>query len=222
MSLHVYTCMYSIYVYSTLQECTNPCCNANTCQLAAGAVCAAGTCCTSTCQFRPYGTTCRPSNRECDIIEFCQGDSASCPADTYRRDGSTCNNGNDYCFDGACETYDSQCDFHFNTVKGDDRCYSQYNTRGDQFGNCGYDNSNFLSCATSDVNCGMLFCQTDGSYQRTASVSVTIVTVPVSRTNIECNGFTPQPGTDIRNPGLVNDGTRCGSGLVGYCVLLYI
>ena len=105
--------MYSIYVYSTLQECTNPCCNANTCQLAAGAVCAAGTCCTDTCQFRPYGTTCRPSNRECDIIEFCQGDSASCPVDTYRRDGSTCNNGNDYCFDGACETYDSQCQFHF-------------------------------------------------------------------------------------------------------------
>ena len=110
MSLHVY--VHVIYT-CTLQECTNPCCNANTCQLAAGAVCAAGTCCTSTCQFRPYGTTCRPSNRECDIIEFCQGDSASCPADTYRRDGSTCNNGNDYCFDGACETYDSQCDFHF-------------------------------------------------------------------------------------------------------------
>ena len=109
-------CIRTLYMhmYGTLQECTNPCCNANTCQLAAGAECSAGTCCNlATCRFRPYGTTCRLSSGGCDISEFCQGDSQSCPVDTYRRDGTTCNNGNDYCFDGTCQTYNSQCQFHF-------------------------------------------------------------------------------------------------------------
>ena len=32
----------------------------------------------------------------------------------------------------------------------------------------------------SDVNCGMLFCNSNGQYQRTANVGVTIVTVRVS------------------------------------------
>ena len=27
-------------------------------------------------------------------------------------------------------------------------------------------------------------------------------------------GFSPQPGTDVSNPALVADGTRCGSGRV--------
>ena len=39
-----------------------------------------------------------------------------------------------------------------------------------------------LSHSCSDVQCGMLFCQSSGQYQRTASVSVTIATVPVTRT----------------------------------------
>ena len=37
----------------------------------------------------------------------------------------------------------------------------------------------------SDVNCGMLFCATNGQYQRTASVGVTIVTVRPSF-RVEC------------------------------------
>ena len=30
--------------------------------------------------------------------------------------------------------------------KGDDRCYSFYNTRGDEFGNCGYTQTAFIPC----------------------------------------------------------------------------
>ena len=97
-----------------LQECNNPCCNANTCQLASGAQCSSGTCCDlSSCQFRPYGTECRASSSSCDISEYCSGEVQDCPVDTHRRDGTTCNGGNDYCFDGACQTLNSQCQFHF-------------------------------------------------------------------------------------------------------------
>ncbi len=41
-------------------ECTDPCCNAATCQLVAGAECPAGACCNN-CQFRSYGTECNKS-----------------------------------------------------------------------------------------------------------------------------------------------------------------
>ena len=103
-----------IILSPNIQECTNPCCNANTCQLADNAECSSGTCCDlSTCQHRPYGTSCRSSTGECDIAEFCLGDSQDCPVDTYHRDGTNCNNNNDYCFEGTCQTYNSQCRFHF-------------------------------------------------------------------------------------------------------------
>ena len=32
------------------------------------------------------------------------------------------------------------------TNKGDDDCYELANVRGDQFGNCGYNSSSFISC----------------------------------------------------------------------------
>ena len=96
------------------QECTNLCCNATTCQLASGAECSTGSCCDlSTCQMTPYGTTCRASTGQCDITEFCLGDSQDCPVDTYLRDGTSCNGNQDYCFEGTCQTLDSQCQFHF-------------------------------------------------------------------------------------------------------------
>jgi len=31
--------------------------------------------------------------------------------------------------------------------KGDDTCFSRYNIRGDQYGNCGYNATNFTACA---------------------------------------------------------------------------
>ena len=38
-------------------------------------------CCTSTCQFRPAGQTCRAEASECDEDELCTGSSDTCPAD---------------------------------------------------------------------------------------------------------------------------------------------
>src|SRR5437867_3646496 len=40
-----------------------------------------GDCCSSTCQFEPATTICRPAAGACDVAEFCTGSSSSCPAD---------------------------------------------------------------------------------------------------------------------------------------------
>ena len=97
-----------------MQECTNPCCNASTCQRTSAAQCATGQCCDlETCQLKEYGTPCRASNGSCDIAELCHGNSPECPADHYIRDGTECDGGNHFCFEGICQTLQSQCQLHF-------------------------------------------------------------------------------------------------------------
>ena len=94
------------------QECQNPCCNATTCMLADGADCGEGQCCEN-CQFKAYGTTCREAVRECDVMEYCNGDSPDCPANLQLQDGTSCSNNQSYCFTGVCRSHDQQCRFHW-------------------------------------------------------------------------------------------------------------
>ena len=95
------------------KECDDPCCNATTCTLAAGAQCTRGECCTNECQFKSFGTVCRNASGLCDIEEYCSGQSSECPEDFYLQDSSPCNNNQSYCFSGMCKTYDDQCQYHF-------------------------------------------------------------------------------------------------------------
>ena len=81
--------------------------------MADSAQCTKGECCTSTCQFKAAGTTCRSSSGQCDIEEYCSGESSECPADVYLQDGTSCNNNQAYCFSGECQTYNKQCQYHF-------------------------------------------------------------------------------------------------------------
>ena len=100
------------------QECTDPCCDANTCELVAGAECSPlfGDCCNNQCKLRAYGATCRAANGACDIAEYCSGTSVECPADSHHRDGTSCNNGQAYCSGGQCsKTLDQQCAEHYGT-----------------------------------------------------------------------------------------------------------
>uniref|UniRef100_A0A7N8YLD6 ADAM metallopeptidase domain 8a n=1 Tax=Mastacembelus armatus TaxID=205130 RepID=A0A7N8YLD6_9TELE len=85
----------------TLEECKNPCCNATTCKLKAGAQCAEGQCCQN-CQLKPTGSICRPKTGDCDLPEYCTGFSASCPTDAYTQNGLPCNYGKGYCYNGQC------------------------------------------------------------------------------------------------------------------------
>ncbi|MBI3785277.1 MAG: hypothetical protein HY270_17940 [Deltaproteobacteria bacterium] len=49
-----------------------------------------GSCCSSTCQFRSAGQTCRASAGQCDVAELCSGLSASCPSDTFVSSSTVC------------------------------------------------------------------------------------------------------------------------------------
>lgn len=44
-------------------------------------------------QLKPRATLCRGSYEECDLPEFCNGESEYCPADVYRKNGIECGSG---------------------------------------------------------------------------------------------------------------------------------
>uniref|UniRef100_A0A3Q2PF87 Disintegrin domain-containing protein n=1 Tax=Fundulus heteroclitus TaxID=8078 RepID=A0A3Q2PF87_FUNHE len=92
----------------TVEECKNPCCNATTCQLNAGAQCAEGECCHK-CQLKPTGSICRPRAGDCDLAEYCTGLSAACPADAFTQNGRLCNRGRGYCYNGQCPSRQDHC-----------------------------------------------------------------------------------------------------------------
>uniref|UniRef100_A0A3Q2CUU6 Disintegrin domain-containing protein n=1 Tax=Cyprinodon variegatus TaxID=28743 RepID=A0A3Q2CUU6_CYPVA len=92
----------------TVQECTNPCCNATTCTLSAGSQCAEGECCAD-CQIQPRSRECRPKQDDCDLAEYCDGKSATCPEDVFAVNGLPCNKGLGYCYNGQCPQRSTQC-----------------------------------------------------------------------------------------------------------------
>lgn len=55
-----------------------------------GANGAATSCCTTLCEYRAVGLTCRASAGDCDLIETCDGASATCPADTFEPANFVC------------------------------------------------------------------------------------------------------------------------------------
>eukprot|EP00794_Sanderia_malayensis_P005739 gene5739-6442_t len=113
------------------------CCNAKSCTLHNNAQCAIGPCC-SGCQFKKQGTLCRSRQTECDLEEVCVGNSAECPGNFYRVDGTPCRNDTAYCFEGGCRTRVEQCGllWGIGTKVANDRCYNE-NTAGTEWSNCG-------------------------------------------------------------------------------------
>jgi hypothetical protein len=91
--------------------------------------------CCLNCQLRPSSYECRPSISNCDIAEYCTGNSSSCPEDKHVDDGSSC--GTDLqCASGQCTSRDQQCK---------QRGGSAMNVSG----SCSLDSSNCqLSCAS--------------------------------------------------------------------------
>ncbi|OAD81014.1 hypothetical protein PHYBLDRAFT_87709, partial [Phycomyces blakesleeanus NRRL 1555(-)] len=85
------------------------CCNAKTCTFKTGAVCDDyNDLCCNKCQLRPSTYSCRPASTECDIEEYCTGNSSSCPTDLYSPNGASCGNGLQ-CASGQCTSRDTQC-----------------------------------------------------------------------------------------------------------------
>ena len=96
-----------------LQECTDKCCDPLTCRLASGAQCNTGECCSESCQFHPLGTNCRNASNECDIMEYCSGDSPRCPRDLFKQDTTLCNDELNYCYAGQCLMREDQCKLYY-------------------------------------------------------------------------------------------------------------
>lgn len=122
------------------ENCNNPCCDATTCMLRGNASCATGACCDlATCKPKTAGTECRSADHECDLPEYCTGQSEYCPANVFKMDGENCSNDKAFCYQGSCRTHDDQCKLLWGPTgeSSDAQCYDM-NSKGNKNGNCGF------------------------------------------------------------------------------------
>ncbi|GLG97297.1 ADAM 17-like protease [Gryllus bimaculatus] len=201
------------------ESCDNPCCNATTCMLYANASCATGECCDlQTCRPKTAGTICRTADHECDLPEYCSGQSEYCPGDVYKMDGETCDRGKAFCYQGSCRTHSDQCRLLWGPSgkSSDMQCY-QMNNKGTRHGNCGYNklNQSFLKCTDEDVYCGMLHCKHLNERLEFGMESVAILShsfINSGGSIIPCRTAIVDLGLNEVDPGLAPDGAKCGDG----------
>ncbi|XP_068610910.1 disintegrin and metalloproteinase domain-containing protein 9 [Brachionichthys hirsutus] len=193
----------------TPEECDNTCCDATTCMFTPGSACAQGECCQN-CQVRVAGAMCRRDVDICDLPEYCDGVAAACPEDFYMMDGRTCLDA--YCYEGRCQTYDFQCRHLFapdEARKADDICFTNTNTQGTLFGNCGLDGrGRFIRCSVANAMCGKIQC-TDVDLSTTPEgAQISVQTIDGSN----CVNADFNLGTDVIDPAYVNPGSPCDAG----------
>ncbi|XP_053928252.1 disintegrin and metalloproteinase domain-containing protein 8 isoform X3 [Cuculus canorus] len=146
----------------TLEECSNRCCNATTCQLREGAECAQGDCCQD-CKVKTTGVLCRASKNDCDLPEYCTGLSAECPEDVFQENGISCQNGNGYCYNGACPSHGEQCRALWGAEAqvAPDICF-KHNSEQHLHLHCLTEYGK-QPCSPKDVKCGTLLCLSDNA-----------------------------------------------------------
>nr|XP_012222956.1 PREDICTED: uncharacterized protein LOC105672528 isoform X2 [Linepithema humile] len=201
------------------ENCDNPCCNVTTCMLHSNASCATGECCDlKTCKPKSAGTECRNVEHECDLPEYCTGQSEYCPADVFKMDGETCNRGEAFCYQGSCRTHDDQCKLLWGPTgwSSDAQCY-QMNNKGTRNGNCGYNriDSSFIKCNDQNLLCGMLHCK--HLNERLEFGMESVATLSHSFINnggkiIPCRSAMVDLGLSQTDPGLAPDGAKCAPG----------
>nr|AAC51110.1 fertilin beta [Homo sapiens] len=152
----------------TEQDCAligETCCDIATCRFKAGSNCAEGPCCEN-CLFMSKERMCRPSFEECDLPEYCNGSSASCPENHYVQTGHPCGLNQWICIDGVCMSGDKQCTDTFGKEVefGPSECYSHLNSKTDVSGNCGISDSGYTQCEADNLQCGKLICKYVGKF----------------------------------------------------------
>uniref|UniRef100_A0A8B9RDR2 ADAM metallopeptidase domain 19 n=1 Tax=Astyanax mexicanus TaxID=7994 RepID=A0A8B9RDR2_ASTMX len=205
------------------EECSSPCCNANNCTLKAGAECAHGVCCEN-CKLKSPGLLCRPPSGSCDLPEYCDGKSESCPANFYLVDGSSCAHGKAYCYTGMCLTLEQQCLSLWgkDARPAPDLCFTKVNEAGDSFGNCGKDlMGKYRACTERDAKCGKIQCLSAASKPIGSNAVPIDTTVRDGQRKILCRGthvYRPdqeeETQGDTLDLGLVMTGTKCGDNAV--------
>ncbi|XP_055416613.1 disintegrin and metalloproteinase domain-containing protein 19 [Bubalus kerabau] len=198
------------------EECENPCCNAANCTLREGAECAHGSCC-HRCKLLAPGTLCREQARQCDLPEFCTGKSPQCPTNFYQMDGTPCEDGQAYCYNGMCLTYQEQCQQLWGpgARPAPDLCFEKVNVAGDTFGNCGKDmNGKHKKCNMRDAKCGKIQCQSSEARPLESNAVPIDTVIVINGRQIRCRGTHvyrgPEEEGDMLDPGLVMTGTKCG------------
>ena len=120
------------------------CCNYKTCKLLPAAECSPydGTCCSDSCKLRSAGTTCREPTTECDLPEYCDGESIHCPRNDFKHTGFPCAGGNGLCYGVHCQQVDNQCKQLFGpNSTSNPTCMEKYNMQSygqwgcDSYGN---------------------------------------------------------------------------------------
>ncbi|KAM5141561.1 disintegrin and metalloproteinase domain-containing protein 8 [Mantella aurantiaca] len=197
----------------TLEECTNPCCNATTCRLKEGAECAQGECCRQ-CKIRPVGEMCRKRKGECDLPEYCTGMSAQCPEDAFQENGLLCSSGIGYCYNGVCPSLGQHC----RTLWGSDAqvapddCFRN-NVHGNKHLHCKKTEHGYSSCKTKDIKCGRLHCVRGSEFPITNNKYVIKL---LGGQECKVAEMSDQESGVTADPGMVPTGTKCGMGMVCY------
>ncbi|XP_030743283.2 disintegrin and metalloproteinase domain-containing protein 1a-like, partial [Echinops telfairi] len=187
---------------------SNPCCDV-TCRLKPGAQCNGRLCCAD-CLHRRKGYICRSAQDECDLPEYCHGDSGECPADTYKQDGTPCQRIN-YCYRGRCMNPDEHCRtlYGISARSASEDCYQLMNSKGNRFGNCGRPTNTdpvYIKCIDEDIFCGKLIC-TDVVVIPSIKPQHTLIQIPFK--DDWCWSMDAYTSTDIPDEGDVQPGTYC-------------
>ncbi|CAG9804945.1 unnamed protein product [Chironomus riparius] len=197
------------------QYCNNSCCNPYTCKLYPNATCATGSCCDlATCSPRNAGILCRETSGECDLPEYCNGDSEYCPNDVFKRDTEDCNDGESYCYQGSCRSHTDQCKILWGpSGASSEQCYEK-NINGSRHGNCGYDKfkKEYLTCQPQDAKCGMLQCRHLNERLEFGMESVAVLShsfINHRGSIVPCRTVVIDLGLQFVDPGLTPDGAKC-------------
>ncbi|XP_066839709.1 disintegrin and metalloproteinase domain-containing protein 32-like isoform X4 [Anser cygnoides] len=185
------------------------CCTSQ-CKLKPGVKCSSGRCCEN-CQFKAKNSLCRPpADVQCDLAEYCNGSSASCPPDFYVQDGHDCEHGTGYCYKGRCQSADLQCRRLYGTGAKNAplACYEEVNSQQDRFGHCGnHPKDGYQPCSWLNLGCGKLVC-TYPNHIPFTKVKGAIIYAQVQEHL--CVSFDFMRGPTVQDPLLVKDGTKCG------------
>ncbi|NXA55569.1 ADA32 protein, partial [Nothocercus julius] len=197
-----------------VEACSKDKCCTPQCKFKPGMKCSSGLCCEN-CQFKQKNTKCRAlSDAQCDLVEFCNGSSAACPADLYIQDGHECEHGSGYCYKGRCQSADLQCQrlYGRGAKNAPLACYEEVNSQQDRFGHCGnHPTEGYQACAWLNLGCGKLIC----AYP--TRIPFTQVKGAVIYAQVQehlCVSFDYMRGPTVPDPLLVKEGTKCGHGKV--------
>ncbi|KAM9266249.1 disintegrin and metalloproteinase domain-containing protein 32-like [Morus bassanus] len=197
-----------------LQACALDKCCTPQCNFKRGMKCSFGLCCEN-CQFKQKNSQCRPAaDAQCDLAEFCNGSSASCPPDLYVQDGHGCEHGTGYCYKGRCQSPDLQCQriYGKGAKNAPLACYEEVNSQQDRFGHCGnHPKDGYQPCSWPNLGCGKLVCTYPNRIPFT-KVKGAIIYAQVQEHL--CVSFDFMRGPTVLDPLLVKDGTKCGPGKV--------